>query len=183
MYIFEIDFNENQSQNQENKEIEIFLADCILHKLKKKRSKKKFETWLELLEVQKIKKLGCEYLMLFDEYGEDEKEQFNMPSNKPVEREPGYYGYVDKNGKFIDRFEIARRKRKAKQRIFDRISWGIFFFGLLLTIGFVFFWEMSFIEYVIYFTSLWINVYIVMGINYLKLKDLPRPFVCNQITL
>jgi hypothetical protein len=179
MYIFEIDFDQNFLDTQKDNKIEVFLADCVLTKFQENQQKKE-NTWLELLEIKKIKKLGWEYLIFFDECDEEEY----LYHRKEFEyHQPSYYGYTDKNGKFVDRFEIARRKRKAKQRIFDRITWGIFFLGVFLTIGFVFFWKMTFVEHVIYFSSLWVSVYTVMIINYFKLKDLPRPFLCNQRTL
>jgi len=184
MDIFELDMEEIFLPCQKDNKIEIFLADCILTKFEKKQQKET-STWLELLEIQKIQKVRWEYFFSFNEL--EKKEEGKLESKYQhktfVEREPSYYGYTDKNGKFIDRFEIARRKRKAKQRIFDRITWGIFFLGLVLTFCFIFFWKITFIEHIIYFTSMWIDVYIIMLINYFKLKDLPRPFVCNQRTL
>ena len=187
MDVFEIDMEDFFLPCQKDNKSEVFLADYILSKFETQQTEQL--SWLDLLEIGKIQKIRWEYFFLLIEwemkredefvrrYGYGWKKSEEPEPNYIEEHEPSYYGYTDKDGKFVDRFEIARRKRKAKQRVFDRITWGIFFFGSFLTIWFIFVWKLTFLEHIIYLTSLSINIYIVMLINYFKLKDLPRPFL------
>jgi hypothetical protein len=154
----------------------------LIFKRFKNIEKKETPTWLELLELNKIKNLDLKYV--FTKINEDDTIIFTDVSildyhlilNKCNEEELEEVE-IDDDEPYVDEFELAFRKRKEKQRIFDIITWGIFFLALILSFCFIFFWEIRFIDYIIYITSLWVDVYIVMAINYFKLKDLPRPFL------
>jgi hypothetical protein len=158
-----------------------FLMNLIFKRFKN-IEKKETPTWLELLELNKIKNLDLKYV--FTKINEDDTIIFTDVSildyhlilNKCNEEELEEVE-IDDDEPYVDEFELAFRKRKEKQRIFDIITWGIFFLALILSFCFIFFWEIRFIDYIIYITSLWVDVYIVMAINYFKLKDLPRPFL------
>jgi hypothetical protein len=118
----------------------------------KELSKKKVKRILELASLQKEIEKAC-------------------PKKKEgVER----FGKIIAEG-FVNYPELARRRRKRIQLLFDTVTWGIFFGAFFFNIYFVWFLKMNFIQYIIYICSIIFNVSIIALINYLKLKDLPRP--------
>ena len=95
---------------------------------------------------------------------EEEQRQFELEMEKKGQKEED-----------VDEFELAYKKRKARQKVFDYITWGLFCFSFLASFCWMFFWKMEYYEYLIFISYFWISIWTVIGIQFYRLKDLPEP--------
>jgi ABC-type multidrug transport system fused ATPase/permease subunit len=110
----------------------------------------------------------CQNMKLFyQELEENEKKEEQIQ----MELEKAQRNLEDSEEEYVDEFELAYQKRKARQKVFDYITWGLFCFSFLASLCWMFIWKMTYDEYLIFISYFWVSIWTVIGINYYQLKD------------
>jgi hypothetical protein len=123
-------------------------------------------------EIDKILLDICRNMKLFyQELEENEKKEEQIQ----MELEKAQSNSEDSEEEYVDEFELAYQKRKARQKIFDYITWSLFCCSLLASLCWMFFWKMVYDEYLIFISYFWVSIWTVIGIHYYLVKDQYQP--------
>jgi RsiW-degrading membrane proteinase PrsW (M82 family) len=77
----------------------------------------------------------------------------------------------------INDYEPRIAKKKRNKKIFNNVTWSIFWIGVIFTFCLIFIWKMTFLHHIIFLTSLYFCVYLIMYINIKKIqRDGPTPY-------
>lgn len=159
--------NDFQEKMNRIKEIEKSENENSIISEKEVREKEKLNLELDeiLFDIKSTLRLFFQRQVYENEKKEEEEQrQFELEMEKKGQKEED-----------VDEFELAYKKRKARQKVFDYITWGLFCFAFLATFCWIFFWKMGYYEYLIFISYFWVSIWTVIAIEFYRLKDLPEP--------
>lgn len=113
----------------------------------------------------------CQTLQLFFQ---EEEEMDKKEQERQIQLQLQLENENNSDEDEVDEFELAYKQRKARQKVFDYITWSLFCFSFVTSLCWMFFWKMRYEEYLIFISVFWISIWIVIGIHKYLVPDSDR---------
>jgi hypothetical protein len=146
----------------EGKYYDLLKKNCL--ELRNEKLKKKVKIYLDKNEKYKKEVEKLDELEIYLEH-RDKFDQELEPLRQEIGEELRLE--ISKN------IERKKELEKLNIKIFDFVTWSLFYLSFVVSNWWLFFGNMGFDELVIFTSYFWLTVWIVIAINYNKLKHLP----------